>query len=105
MLYNSEIPQLILLTKIDKVCDSVDEDTAYVFKSKKVEEHIEKASALLGLPRGDILPMKNYEKEAELDESINILTLLSLRQILHYAEDFLIQLKDKMDDEAAQNEV
>jgi hypothetical protein len=95
----SEIPQLILLTKVDKLCKEVGEDVALVFKSLEVEQHVEKASQLLGLPPTNVLPIKNYHKEVELDESISILALLALRQILNFAEDFLEHMLDKKEDE------
>lgn len=66
-----------------------------MFKSRTVEEHVEKASQLLGLPRGNVLPVKNYENEMELDDNISILALLSLRQILHFAEDYMENVVEK----------
>lgn len=37
---------------------------------------------VLGLQRNAIFPMKNYERECELDPSIDIMALLTLRGIL-----------------------
>ncbi|XP_060601919.1 interferon-induced protein 44-like [Ruditapes philippinarum] len=93
-----EIPQLILLTKVDKLCKEVGDDVSLVFKSPEVEQHVEKASQLLGLPPANVLPVKNYHKEEKLDESINILALLALRKILNFAEDFLDHELDKKED-------
>ncbi|KAL4224202.1 Interferon induced protein 44 [Mactra antiquata] len=90
------IPQAILLTKIDKLCENVEKNTAEVFTSGVVEENVAKVSQLLGLPRGNVLPVKNYENEMQLDKGISILSLLSLRQILNFAEDYLESLLDKM---------
>ncbi|XP_045161344.2 interferon-induced protein 44-like [Mercenaria mercenaria] len=92
------IPQTILLTKVDKLCKDVQRDVSLVFKSPEVEQHVEKASQLLGLPRANVLPVKNYENEHDLDDNISILALLALRQVLYFAEDFLDHMLDKMDD-------
>lgn len=69
---------------------------SHVFKSATVQEHVEKASQLLGLPRGNVLPVKNYENEAQLEENTSILALVALRQILYYAEDHLESSMEKM---------
>ncbi|XP_053391224.1 interferon-induced protein 44-like [Mercenaria mercenaria] len=89
------IPQALLLTKVDKLCKDVEKNVSQVFKSETVEEHVEKASQLLGLPRGNVLPVKNYENEMQLEENISILALLSLRQILYFAEDYMENMMDK----------
>ncbi|XP_060601907.1 interferon-induced protein 44-like isoform X2 [Ruditapes philippinarum] len=99
IMHQKEIPQLILLTKVDKLCKEVGEDVSLVFKSPEVEQHVEKASQLLGLPPANVLPVKNYHNEVELDESISILALLALRQILNFSEDFLDHMLDKKEDE------
>ncbi|XP_053376755.1 interferon-induced protein 44-like [Mercenaria mercenaria] len=89
------IPQALLLTKVDKLCKDVEKNVSQVFKSETVEEHVEKASQLLGLPRGNVLPVKNYENEMQLEDNISILALLSLRQILYFAEDYMENMMDK----------
>jgi hypothetical protein len=94
----SGIPQLILLTKVDKLCNDVQKDVSMVFYSSKVEQAVDKASQLLGLPRANILPVKNYENEAELDDHIDILALLALRKMLHCSEDFMLNMKHREQD-------
>ncbi|XP_060581092.1 interferon-induced protein 44-like isoform X2 [Ruditapes philippinarum] len=90
-----EIPQLIILTKIDKICKDVERDVSFTYKSWAVEEHVEKASQLLGLRRSNILPVKNYEEETKLDINVNILALLALSQILDTVEDYMHNLLDR----------
>ncbi|XP_053373685.1 interferon-induced protein 44-like isoform X2 [Mercenaria mercenaria] len=90
-----EIPQLIVLTKVDKLCKDVQKDISFTYKSWVVEEHVEKASQLLGLRRSNVLPVKNYEEETTLDININILTLLALRKILDSTEDYMHNLLDR----------
>ncbi|XP_046564042.1 interferon-induced protein 44-like [Haliotis rubra] len=48
-------------------------------------------NALFGLPRSHVFPVKNYEQESELDDDVDRLTLLSLRQMLRFTDDFLVQ--------------
>ncbi|KAH3715463.1 interferon-induced protein 44-like [Dreissena polymorpha] len=90
------IPQAALLTKVDLACQDVAGKTSNVFTSKKIEAAVDKVSGLLGLPRNNILPVKNYENEMQLDDNISILSLLALRQLLHFAEDYIENLQVKM---------
>ncbi|XP_060585145.1 interferon-induced protein 44-like [Ruditapes philippinarum] len=98
------IPQIILLTKIDKLCKEVEQDVSLVFNSPEVQQHVDKASQILGLPRANVLPVKNYENELELHDNNSILQLLALRQMLNFAQDFLDHLLDKKDDEQTEME-
>ncbi|WAQ94437.1 IF44L-like protein [Mya arenaria] len=77
------------VTKIDKLCEKTEENVNNTFISQTVKEAVEKVSELFKFPRNNIWPIKNYEEEVESDESINILALLAVRQILFFAEDYL----------------
>ncbi|XP_052286647.1 interferon-induced protein 44-like isoform X2 [Dreissena polymorpha] len=90
------IPQVVILTKVDQACQEVAGNITNVFKSKDIEAAVEKASNLLGLPRNHVLPVKNYETEIELDDNISILALMALRQVLHFAEDYIQVLQNKL---------
>ncbi|XP_076099517.1 interferon-induced protein 44-like [Mytilus galloprovincialis] len=92
------IPQIVLLTKIDKLCEAIHEDISQVFFSPVVQETVDGVSQILGLPRSHILPIKNYESEIELNEKLNILTLLTLQQILNSADDFMSNYLDQIGD-------
>ena len=85
---------MVLLTKIDKVCPHVEKDVSNVFRSEAVEEQVNKVSQLLGVPRNNVFPIKNYETEIELEENINILALMAMTQILRAAEDYLFNYLD-----------
>jgi hypothetical protein len=52
---------------------------------------------MLGLPQNCIFPVKNYEKECELDPNVDILALLALKGILNSADAFLSLHRDEMD--------
>ncbi|CAC5368437.1 unnamed protein product [Mytilus coruscus] len=92
------IPQIVLLTKIDKVCENTSEDLSQVFFSPVVQETVDRVSQILGLPRSNILPIKNYESEIEPQDHVNILTLLTLQQILNSADDYMFNYLDQIED-------
>ena len=85
------------MTKVDKICPEVEEDTSKVFKSEAVIEQVNKVSQLLGIPRNSVLPVKNYETEIEVNDSFNILALITLRQILRASEDFMYNFIDEVE--------
>ena len=85
---------MVLLTKVDKVFSQVEGDVSKVFRSEAVLEQINKVSQLLGVLRNNVFPIKTYETEIELEESINILALIALTQILRASEDYLFNYLD-----------
>ncbi|XP_041353070.1 interferon-induced protein 44-like [Gigantopelta aegis] len=89
------IPQVVLLTKVDRVCQEVEQDLSQVFYSQAVQDLVDEVSQLVGLPRAHILPVKNYEREMELDQGVNIPALLSVRQMLRFADDYLYNFVDE----------
>ncbi|XP_052802950.1 interferon-induced protein 44-like isoform X2 [Mya arenaria] len=95
LLTRKEIPQAALITKIDNLCEKSAENTRNTFLSPAVKDLVDNVADLLQLPRNSILPVKNYEEELEIDENINILALLAIRQILFFAEDYLENMKVK----------
>ncbi|XP_062573039.1 interferon-induced protein 44-like [Saccostrea cucullata] len=98
------IPQVVYLTKLDKVCRKVDEDTSNMFYSPAVRDTVNKVADVMGLPRGHILPIKNYENETSLDPNIDILILKALKQTADFADDYLEEQLDKMAAEGRRKE-
>uniref|UniRef100_K1QZM8 Interferon-induced protein 44-like protein n=1 Tax=Magallana gigas TaxID=29159 RepID=K1QZM8_MAGGI len=90
------IPQVIYLTKLDKVCPMVEEDAGHMFHSSEVHEAVDKIAEIMGLPRGFVLPIKNYESETILDHNIDILTLKALKQTADFSDDYIEEQVDKM---------
>ncbi|XP_019922004.3 interferon-induced protein 44 [Magallana gigas] len=93
------LPQVVLLTKIDKICASVQDDVRLTYYIPTVQEHVDKVAEMIGLPKSHVIPVKNYESERELNDNINILNLLAMQQILHFADDYLYNYLDDLDDE------
>ncbi|XP_046567357.1 interferon-induced protein 44-like [Haliotis rubra] len=83
------IPQVVILTKADKVCIEVQEDVNKMFHSAAIGDLVEQAGQLFGLPRSCVFPVKNYEDEVQVDRSVDMPLLLCLKQILRFADDYL----------------
>ncbi|KAM7162381.1 LOW QUALITY PROTEIN: interferon-induced protein 44-like [Macrochelys suwanniensis] len=83
------IPQLVLLTKVDEICPSLEEDIQCVYKSKAVEKQMRITAEKLGVPLAQIVPVKNYCSELDLLCDVDILLLSAVRQLLRLAESYL----------------
>ncbi|KAJ8313253.1 hypothetical protein KUTeg_009170 [Tegillarca granosa] len=101
-LLDISIGQVVLLTKIDKLCPHVSDDVSTVFHSSDMRDAVDKISQIMGFPRSSILPVKNYENEVMLDDNISILALQALLQILNFADDYISNLYDRMQSEQPQ---
>ncbi|XP_053406323.1 interferon-induced protein 44-like [Mercenaria mercenaria] len=84
-----DVPRVLVLTKVDLLCQKVAEDIRNIFSSTKVQKAVKKASEIFAIPESNIHPVKNYEGEIEIDPLKNIPLLLALRQIIHFASDYL----------------
>ena len=83
------IPQVVLLTKVDKLCKEVQKDVSKVFHSKAVLDAVNSIAELVGIPRGHVLPVRNYEIETRTSTDISLLVLQTVRQMLRFADDYL----------------
>ena len=92
----TDIPQVVYLTKLDKVCPEVEKDSKHVFHSTGVRDAVDKVADVMGLPRGYVLPIKNYESETILNPDMDILFLNALKQTVNFADDYIEDQLDKM---------
>ncbi|VDI11098.1 Hypothetical predicted protein [Mytilus galloprovincialis] len=93
------VPQVVLLTKVDKVCPIMTEESvSRVFYSPIVQEVVDRVSQIMGLPRAHILPLKNYESEMELDDNVSTLALITLQQVLRFADDYMYNYLDLLEE-------
>ncbi|XP_053193441.1 interferon-induced protein 44-like [Scomber japonicus] len=83
------IPQLAVITKIDKACPEIKEDLKNVYRSIRMKEKIEQISADVGIPMNCIFPVRNYSEEMDLNDDVDSLLLSTLRHIIDFGEDFI----------------
>ncbi|XP_076879287.1 interferon-induced protein 44-like isoform X1 [Brachyhypopomus gauderio] len=84
-----EMPQVIIMTRVDEACPLVKEDLRKVYTSKKIKEKMQECSNCLGVPMNHIFPVKNYHEEIDTDDDMDILILKALDQIVNIANDAL----------------
>ncbi|KAJ7332563.1 hypothetical protein JRQ81_014743 [Phrynocephalus forsythii] len=84
-----DLPQIVLMTKVDEICPSVKDNVSNVYKSKAVLEQMQIASVKFGIPLNQIVPIKNYCSELELKTDVDILILTALRQMVRAADCYL----------------
>nr|XP_020670925.1 interferon-induced protein 44-like [Pogona vitticeps] len=82
------VPQLVIITKVDAVCPSLEEDFSDVYRSQAVTRQMEVTAERLGIPLSQIVPVKNYCSEIELRDDVDILLLMAVRQMLRLAESY-----------------
>ncbi|XP_036406209.1 interferon-induced protein 44-like [Megalops cyprinoides] len=87
MISDLGIPHVVLLTHVDQVCHAVQEDVQYVYTSRIVQERMQKAAELVGLPLSFVYPIKNYASEVSVNCNTDILLLSAVNQILQAIDD------------------
>ncbi|KAM9703516.1 interferon-induced protein 44-like [Menidia menidia] len=90
-----DIPQLVILTKIDMTCPEVEKDIKNVYKSRHLKEQMEQFNVDVGIPMNCIYPVKNYHEEINMDNNINSLIWSAMRAIINSGEDFLNHEKNQ----------
>ena len=85
-----------MLTKLDKICPYVNDDVTNTFTSSAVCNVVEKVADIMGLPRGHVLPVKNYENEAKQNTGVNILLMEAMERCLDFADDFMDEQLEKI---------
>ncbi|XP_060716842.1 interferon-induced protein 44-like [Tachysurus vachellii] len=83
------LPQVIVMTKVDELCPLVKKDIRKVYTSKKIKEKMQDCSNALGIPMSHIFPVKNYHEETDTIDDMDLLILKALDQIVNLANDQL----------------
>ncbi|XP_053404781.1 interferon-induced protein 44-like [Mercenaria mercenaria] len=85
------IPQVLILAKCDKLCKLVNKNTADIFRSTLIEACVEYAACRFGIQQSFIHPVVSYENRLDsgVHKNVNIPILLALRQMVHFAGDYL----------------
>uniref|UniRef100_A0A3B3QYE2 Interferon-induced protein 44-like n=1 Tax=Paramormyrops kingsleyae TaxID=1676925 RepID=A0A3B3QYE2_9TELE len=84
-----DVPVMALLTKVDKVCPHVEKDLKNVYYKLHVSLQIKKASGCLGIAESNVLPVKNYSSETELNDTSDILLLSAMKQMLNFSDNYI----------------
>ncbi|XP_048851301.1 interferon-induced protein 44-like [Brienomyrus brachyistius] len=89
-----DVPLMVLLTKVDKVCPHTGKDLKNVYWSDYLKVQIEKASRILGIQTSNVFPVRNYFRETELDMPRDILLLTAMQKMLHLSNDFFANFEE-----------
>ncbi|XP_072562781.1 interferon-induced protein 44-like [Paramormyrops kingsleyae] len=85
----ADVPLVALLTKVDKACPHVEKDLTKVYRSCYIKDLIYRAGNSLGIPPSNVIPVKNYYDEIELNDTCDILLLMAMKQMLNFADNYL----------------
>ncbi|XP_026150834.1 interferon-induced protein 44-like [Mastacembelus armatus] len=83
------IPQLVLVTKVDEACAETEKDLKNIYKSKHLKKKMSDISSALGVPLNCFFPVKNYSKEISLNDDVDSLILSALRVMIDFGDDFI----------------
>ncbi|XP_038649657.1 interferon-induced protein 44-like [Scyliorhinus canicula] len=89
-----EIPQVVLLTKVDEACPLVGEDVTNVYRSEHIEKKVLEVGKKLSVPVSCIFPVKNYWLDINGDDPTDMLIISAVLQMLRYADDYFQNLDD-----------
>ncbi|KAM9454762.1 interferon-induced protein 44-like isoform 2-T2 [Clarias gariepinus] len=91
------IPQVIIMTKVDRACELVKVDLGKMYQSKKIKEKMDVCSVNVGIPLNAIYPVMNYSESITQDSLIDMFILTALRDILNFANDYVERELEKDD--------
>ncbi|XP_060755403.1 interferon-induced protein 44-like [Neoarius graeffei] len=91
------IPQVIVMTKVDKACELVKGDLKKMYYSKKIREKVHECSSNVGIPLNAIYPVNTYSEIITQDPDIDLFLLIALRDILNFANDYVERELEKDD--------
>ncbi|KAM3602974.1 uncharacterized protein V6R79_014268 [Siganus canaliculatus] len=83
------IPQLVILTKIDKLNPEIGQDLKNVYRSHQLKEMMEMFNHHSNIPMSSIFPVKNYYGEISVNSDVDSLILSALTTIINYGDDYL----------------
>ncbi|XP_061186405.1 uncharacterized protein LOC133194466 [Saccostrea echinata] len=96
-----DIPQLILLTKIDRLGNN---DITQIFRDKRAKESCEQAANFLSLCPNDVFPQSSYNDEVVPCDYKDLITLFNIKTIMERANDWL-KIPDLSRDDSLQDEI
>nr|XP_055038666.1 interferon-induced protein 44-like [Misgurnus anguillicaudatus] len=100
-----DIPQIIIMTRVDESCELVKKDLRKIYTSKKIKVKMEECCNLVGVSMSNIFPVKNYHEEIDPDNDTDVLLLRALTQIVQIANDNLSRKYENVLNDGATNDV
>ncbi|XP_026861953.1 interferon-induced protein 44 [Electrophorus electricus] len=82
------IPQIAIMTMVDKACPLVQNDLEKVYISKRIKEKMKVCSDRLGVPMNCIFPVQNYFEQVTNNVKMDILLLMAIKNIIAIANDY-----------------
>ncbi|XP_059183527.1 interferon-induced protein 44-like [Centropristis striata] len=86
------IPELAILTNVDKACPKTNRNIKDAYKSQYLKQQVDAFSLLLDIPQDCIFLVKNYGSDGNMNDDNDALILSPLRQMITFGEDFLNDL-------------
>ncbi|XP_045184679.2 interferon-induced protein 44-like [Mercenaria mercenaria] len=83
------IPGVIVLTMIDRLCTHVMESVDKVFTCSHIKDVVKMAKETFGVPEMYIFPLMNYSSQLIKDDCTDIIALLTLKKILEFTSDHI----------------
>ncbi|MBN3305840.1 IF44L protein, partial [Amia calva] len=88
------IHQVALLTHVDQACKQTAGDVSNMYRSRELQQTMEKAAWLLGMSVSYVVPVKNYSCQLALHSHTDTLLLNAVEHILSYAQLFFQDCQD-----------
>ncbi|XP_060754571.1 interferon-induced protein 44-like [Neoarius graeffei] len=83
------IPQVVIMSLVDKACPLVNKNLDKIYTSKKIKEKMEECSHKLGVPINCIFPVRNYHEQVTNNLYMDILILMAITNIIRFANDYV----------------
>ncbi|XP_042283128.1 interferon-induced protein 44-like isoform X1 [Thunnus maccoyii] len=97
------IPQMAIITKIDEACAETEKDVRNVYKSMHLKKKMKDFKSAVGIPLNCIFPVKNYNKEIDLNDDVDTLILSALRRMIDFGDDFIKKMDHQYHEEQWRN--
>ncbi|KAF4074845.1 hypothetical protein AMELA_G00228080 [Ameiurus melas] len=83
------IPQVVVMTLVDRACPLVQEDLSKIYISRKIKEKMKECSDRLGVPMNCIFPVQNYHEQVTNELNMDLLILMAMSDIIRFANDYV----------------
>jgi hypothetical protein len=85
---STDVPQVVLMNKVDRLRASLGADISKLFRSQEVKKKFDVVTKFTNLPDMNVLPMSNYHNEPVPNTNKDVLALTNLETIMDLANDY-----------------